>query len=109
MNNITAIDSIASLKQLYGSQRVKSDAGVIQASGKQGFESVFKSALDLVEQTNRLTNAAEQEEMRFALGYTDNISNLMAAQRKAGLSLQYTVAVRNTVMSAYREIMNLQF
>ena len=75
----------------------------------QGFESIFKSALDMVKQTNDLTNAAEQEEMKFALGNSDNIADLMVAQRKANLSLQYTVAIRNAVMGAYREIMNLQF
>ena len=47
--------------------------------------------------------------MKFALGNSDNIADLMVAQRKANLSLQYTVAIRNAVMSAYKEIMNLQF
>lgn len=107
--NITATDSLVPLKQLYGLNRTEGRAGVIEPSKTSGFEGIFRSALDLVKETNSLTNAAEQEEMRFALGYTDNIANLMAAQRKASLSLQYTVAVRNTVMSAYREIMNLQF
>lgn len=107
--SITAIDSLVPLKGLYGTERSKLGAGVIGPDSSQGFESILKSAFNLVKETNTLTNAAEQEEMRFALGYTDNISNLMAAQRKASLSLQYTVAVRNTVMSAYRDIMNLQF
>lgn len=106
---VTAIDSLIPLKQLYGTDRLGQKAGVIGPGEADKFENIFKSALALVKETNTLTNAAEQEEMRFALGYTDNISNLMAAQRKASLSLQYTVAVRNTVMSAYRDIMNLQF
>lgn len=107
--NITAVDSLIPLKHLYGTEKFGQRAGEIGPDRTKGFESVFQSALNLVKETNALTNAAEQEEMRFALGYTDNISNLMAAQRKAGLSLQYTVAVRNTVMTAYRDIMNLQF
>ena len=48
----------------------------------------------MVKQTNDLTNAAEQEEMKFALGNSDNIADLMVAQRKANLSLQYTVAIK---------------
>lgn len=107
--NISGVESLVPLKQLYGNSKTRGNAGRIEPNETGGFESIFKSALDLVKETNSLTNAAEQEEMRFALGYTDNIGNLMAAQRKASLSLQYTVAVRNTVMSAYRDIMNLQF
>lgn len=105
--NISGVDSLVPLKELYGYN--KSKAGVIEPQKSGGFEHIFQSALNLVKETNSLTNAAEQEEMRFALGYTDNIGNLMAAQRKASLSLQYTVAVRNTIMTAYRDIMNLQF
>ena len=98
--DIAAIGSLVPLKNINGVNTKSSEAGIVQGS-TEGFESIFKSALDMVKQTNDLTNAAEQEEMKFA--------DLMVAQRKANLSLQYTVAIRNAVMSAYREIMNLQF
>ncbi len=107
--NITSIGSLVPLKNINGNNMTSAEAGVVQSSGTEGFEGIFKSALDMIKQTNDLTNAAEQEEMRFALGNSDNINSLMVAQRKANISLQYTVAVRNAVMSAYREIMNLQF
>ncbi len=73
------------------------------------FESLFQSALSMVKETESLTNAAEKEEISYALGLSDNIHDLQIAQQKANLSLQYTVTVRNKVMEAYREIMNLQF
>lgn len=107
--DIAAIGSLVPLKNINGVNSTSAQAGMVQGTGTEGFESIFKSALDMVKQTNDLTNAAEQEEMKFALGNSDNISNLMVAQRKANISLQYTVAVRNAVMNAYREIMNLQF
>ncbi len=43
------------------------------------------------------------------LGLNDSLSDLLVAQTKANVSLQYTVAVRNAVVDAYKEIMNLQF
>lgn len=46
--------------------------------------------------------------MNFALGYSDNTHDLAIAQQKAALSLQYTVAVKNKVLEAYKEIMNMQ-
>jgi len=73
------------------------------------FDSLFTSALNMIEETNALTNMAQEEAINFSMGYTDNIHDLMVAQQKANLSLQYTVAVRNAVVDAYKEIMNLQF
>lgn len=73
------------------------------------FDSMFQSALSMVKETNDLTNAAEKAEMSFALGLSNNTYELQVAQQKANLSLQYTVQVRNKVLEAYKEIMNLQF
>ncbi|MDF2800142.1 MAG: hypothetical protein K0S61_45 [Anaerocolumna sp.] len=73
------------------------------------FDSMFQSALSMVKETNNLTNAAEKAEMSYALGLSDNTYELQVAQQKANLSLQYTVQVRNKVLEAYKEIMNLQF
>jgi flagellar hook-basal body complex protein FliE len=82
---------------------------VNKESANVSFESLFQSALDLVKETDSLTNKAEEEEIKFAMGLSDSVVDLQAAQQKANLSLQYTVAVRNTVLDAYKEIMNLQF
>jgi flagellar hook-basal body complex protein FliE len=73
------------------------------------FESMFQAAVNMIKQTNDYTNAAEEAETAYALGLTDSTHDLQIAQQKANLSLQYTVAVRNAVMDAYKEIMNLQF
>lgn len=73
------------------------------------FEALFHSAKEMVRETNDLTNAAEEQEINYALGISTSLHDLMVAQQKANISLQYTVAVRNTVMDAYKEIMNLQF
>ena len=73
------------------------------------FDAIFQSAFNMIEETNALTNMASEEAINFSMGYTDNFHDLMVAQQKANLSLQYTVAVRNAVVDAYKEIMNLQF
>lgn len=85
-------------------------AGAIKKTdNNSGFEALFESALSMLKETNGLTKAVEEEEMKYAMGITDNLHDLMGAQSKANISVQYTVAVRNTVMDAYKEIMNLQF
>ncbi len=81
----------------------------INKNDNVSFESLFQSAMGLVNETNELSNKAEEEEIKFAMGTSESIVDLQVAQQKANLSLQYTVAVRNTVLDAYKEIMNLQF
>lgn len=73
------------------------------------FETLFQSAVQMVNEANDYSNAAEEEEVKYAMGETDSIHDLQIAQQKANISLQYTVAVRDAFISAYREIMNLQF
>jgi flagellar hook-basal body complex protein FliE len=73
------------------------------------FEDMFKAAVNLVNDTNSYTNAAQEAETSFALGITDSTTDLQIAQQKANLALQYTVAIRNNIMEAYKDIMNLQF
>ena len=46
--------------------------------------------------------------MKYALGY-DNTLELMVAQNKANTAVSYIVAVRDKVLDAYNEIMNMQF
>ncbi len=102
--NISSIGNIADLSQL-GTGALKKTT----ENGNTTFENMFQAAKNLIQQTNDYTNAAEEAQTSYALGLTDSTHDLQVAQQKANLSLQYTVAVRNAVMDAYREIMNLQF
>ena len=76
---------------------------------KSAFSTLFDSAVNMVHETNDYSNAAEEEEIKYALGESDSIHDLQIAQQKANISLQYTVAVRNTFLQGYKELMNLQF
>ncbi len=73
------------------------------------FEAIYQSAIGLLEETNRYTHEAEEAQMSYMLGLNDNVHDLLIAQNKANLSLQYTVAIRNGVLDAYRELMQMQF
>lgn len=73
------------------------------------FDSLLKSAMTMIEETNRYTNEASEAELSYAMGLTNSTHDLQVAQMKANISLQYTVAVRNAVIDAYKEIMQLQF
>ena len=57
---------------------------------------------------NKLQNDASAQAISFALGETDNVHDLLIAEQKANLALQYTVAIRNQFISGYNTIMNMQ-
>lgn len=89
-------------------------AGILSASsdttvGSNSFDSLLESAKSLLEETNGYSNAAETAELQYSMGLMTSTHELQVAQQKVNISLQYTVAVRNAVMDAYSEIMQLQF
>ena len=73
---------------------------------KPDFAKAFKAQLD---QVNALQQTSDQLGKRFALGDDSvHLSDLMVASQKAGIAVQATVQVRNKLVSAYQDIMNMQ-
>lgn len=108
---------ISSIAQTLGSDYVSKISDAIKSSASSAsnaasstgtFDSVYNSALGLVNDTNSYIKAAEQAEIDFSLGNLTSTHELSVAQQKANLSLQYTVAIRDKVLEAYKEIMNMQ-
>lgn len=73
----------------------------------ESFGSVLNAAMNMINETNDYQNAAESAEIRFALGESTSTHELAVAQQKANIALQYTVAVRDKLLEAYKEIMNM--
>ena len=71
------------------------------------FSDVLSAAMGSVSETNSLQNAAEQAEVQFVLGESDNTHDLVIAEAKASVALQYTVAVRDKIIDAYKELMQM--
>ncbi|MBR6358069.1 MAG: flagellar hook-basal body complex protein FliE [Lachnospiraceae bacterium] len=80
-----------------------------EAGGISSFEALLNSAMGMIKETEDYSNAAEEAEMAYMLGLNDSVSDLLIAQTKANVTLQYTVAVRNAVIEAYKELMQMQF
>ncbi len=72
------------------------------------FSSILDSMLNSVDETNTLQNQAETAAIQFSLGESDNTHDLLIAQTKANTALQYTVAVRDKLLEAYQQIMQMQ-
>ena len=72
------------------------------------FDAVLNSAIDNIKTTNSYLSDAENEEIKFALGETENTHDLTIALQKASTALQYTVAIRDKFLEAYKELMQMQ-
>lgn len=88
---------------------VTENSNSVSGSQSGSFDSIFQSALDMVNETNQLSKSAELEEIKFAMGESETTHDLTIALAKAETALQYTVAFRDKVLDAYKEIMNMQF
>ena len=76
------------------------------AAGRVDFGEALRSSLD---QVNGAQRKAEDMGQRLAVGDDSvNLSDVMIASQKASISFQATVQVRNKLVSAYHDIMNMQ-
>ena len=76
-----------------------------QATGAVDFQSALKSSLD---QVNQVQVQSQQLAERFASGdSTVSLSDAMISIQKSSIALQQTVQVRNKLVAAYQEIMNM--
>ena len=87
---------------------VNSVTGSGTDSNKSSFSAILDSAMNTIKETDSLSQQAEQAAVDFTLGNTDSTHELTIAQQKAYLSLQYTVAIKNAFLDAYKEIMQIQ-
>ena len=86
-----------------------SNSNKIEKNDNQNlFGTIFQTALDNINTTNQYLSDAENAEISFALGETDNTHDLTISLQKASTALQYTIAVRDKFLEAYKEIMNMQ-
>lgn len=76
-----------------------------QAAGGADFSQVLKSAIDQVSQAQQ---QAHQMSENFASGQDNvNLQDVMINLQKANLSFQQMVQVRNKLVTAYQNIMNM--
>lgn len=101
---------ISSIRNI-GSEAIRNAASTASTQlgnvNDEGFTSLFNSMISNVGETNKLLNAEEEEEIKFALGISENTHDLAIAAAKASTALSYTVALRDKFMDAYKELMQI--
>lgn len=108
--------TVTALNDIHDLYNVSSDAIKESLSGKRMagadddnmFQTIFDTAVHNINETNGYLSDQENEEMKWAMGITENTHDLAIAMNKAETALQYTVAVRDKLLAAYNEIMQMQ-
>ncbi len=100
---------ITALTSLYGTSATSlASTSSTSSSDTTSFSTILNGAMELLNETNALQNEASAAEISFALGETDNVHDLLVAEQKANLAIQYTAAIRNQFITGYNTIMNMQ-
>jgi len=101
LSELRATAQLASGKALQAKQ-----AGEAGAAGAADFGQILKGTLD---QVSKAQVDAQKLAQDFSAGTGNaNLQDVMMSLQKASLSFQQMVQVRNKLVSAYQDIMNMQ-
>lgn len=106
--DITSLYNISSGAVKEAAGQTIAGSNVIKTPESEEFGSILSAAMENLNTTNAYLSDMENEELKLAMGETDNTHDLTIAISKASTALQYTVAVRDKVLEAYKELMQMQ-
>jgi flagellar hook-basal body complex protein FliE len=105
MNEIGMTELLAQMRTL-STQAAGRALPAEVAAPQNSFQSLFKTSLDNV---NGAQQQAESLAQAFETGKANtDLASVMVAMQKANISFQAMVQVRNKLVSAYQEVMNMQ-
>jgi flagellar hook-basal body complex protein FliE len=110
---ITALNDINSLYNV-SSDAVKSsltdkiNATDTDNDSEDVFGTFLNAAVSNITDTNEALSNKENEELKWAMGISEDSHDLTVAVGKAETALSYTVALRDKLLDAYKEIMQIQ-
>lgn len=105
MTEIGSSKLLVEMKLLAAKARNEAANIAKDVNNKQDFSNMLKSALDDV---NELQQTSGELKTKFTMG-DPNVSlvDTMVAAQKAGLAFDATLQVRNKLVEAYKDIMNM--
>lgn len=104
--NVNNVDSLLAQMRAATAAAQGQPAQPATPAGGASFADALRSSLDNV---NQMQRQAESMQKAFVLGDDKvSLSDTMIAMQKANISFQTAVQVRNKVISAYNDIMNMQ-
>jgi len=105
--NVSGVDNLlAQMRAIVAQAQGGTASEGVAGAGRTDFASALKAQLDGVSSRQE---AADAMQNAFVLGDDKvSLSDTMIAMQKANVAFQTTVQVRNKVIAAYNDIMNMQ-
>ena len=107
LNNINSLLGQIRQYESQAQQGVDLPSGArVEGDQKPGtsFASAVKGAVD---QVNSLQQASSAQKVSYELGGSNSLPDVVLSMQKSSLAFEATVQVRNKVLKAYEEIMNM--
>ena len=103
INRLYNVNSDAVRNSLYSAA-----ADSAEQKNENLFGSILDAAVNNINDTNNLLSTQENEALKWMMGISENTHDLTIAVGKAQTALNYTIAVRDKLLEAYKEIMQMQ-
>jgi flagellar hook-basal body complex protein FliE len=102
---MTEINTVNLINQMR-TMATQAEGSRVEAGANQGpFSAVFQQALN---QVNDMTQSADALKTRYEMGDPKvSLGEVMIASQKSNLGFEATLRVRNKVVQAYQDIMNM--
>ena len=101
IDSFRSVSSDAIKNALYQSPTQEQDENNI-------FSTFLDAAVHNINDTNIARSNQENEILKWSMGISENTHDLAIAAGKADAALDYTVALRDKLLEAYKEIMQMQ-
>lgn len=99
------VQGIQALAQANGGVAAPGASGASGTGASGGFAGELTKALQAV---NNTANQSALQGINLSAGTAPSLSNVLISVTKAQLAVELTVQVRNRVISAYNQVMNMQ-
>ena len=105
MKEINASDLLSQIRTLGRELQTGTPTSTTETTGANSFGDMLKTTIDAVNETQQY---ASELKTGFVMGKTDKtLAEVMIASQKADLSFRAATEVRNKLVTAYQDIMNM--
>ena len=111
INNVPGVradinEMLSKIREVSSRTSVFSDSTVVAPT--KNFESILSATKDVVSNVNDLQSKTEKVKNAYVTGDTSiSMADVILSSQKSKLAFEGLVAVRNKILDAYKEIMNM--
>lgn len=102
-NNIQSFDK----KLTFNTQAFNTQDNDQKIDNKDPFGKFFDEAINLYDKTNAMQKDAEQKQIDFITGKSDDMIGLVMAESRASSAIQFTSQITSKILNSYQEIMRI--